>query len=143
VVTTALVASVVGVKQALKGVVPYTLVNYYNKWLYTCAFFREWILGKHYASWTGRQGRKTVITPMTRKRKVVLSSVGASLLPLGVLAATFGLPVLGGVLSLASAYLVGAVGYWHVKDQPQGRHKAVGDAHAPLMASEPKEEVAA
>jgi hypothetical protein len=39
---------------------------------------------------------------------------------------------------------VAAVGYWHIKDQPQGRHKAVVDAHAPLtVQSEPKDKVPA
>lgn len=134
VVTTGLVASVVGVKQALKGVVPYTLVNYYNKWLYTCAFFREWVLGKHFASWTGRQGRKTVITPMTRGRKAGL--LGTSLvlagLGLGAWAAEWTRSAEG--LWAFSAYLVGAVTYWHFRDQPQGRHKAV------VLAKEPEKE---
>ncbi|GHA01104.1 glycosyltransferase [Streptomyces echinoruber] len=49
VVSTALVATVVGVREAVLGVIPYTLVNYYNKWLYLCGFVREWVLGRHYA----------------------------------------------------------------------------------------------
>jgi glycosyltransferase involved in cell wall biosynthesis len=73
VVTIGLVASVVGIGRALKGYVPYLVLNYYNKWLYLCAFSREAILGRHYLSWTGRQGRKTVISPMTRNRKLGLS----------------------------------------------------------------------
>jgi len=77
VVTTALVATVVGVREAALGYFPYLIVNYYNKWLYLCAFVREWILGRHYVSWTGRQGRKTVITKMPRARKLVLSSAAA------------------------------------------------------------------
>jgi cellulose synthase/poly-beta-1,6-N-acetylglucosamine synthase-like glycosyltransferase len=75
VVTTFLVATVVGWKEALLGYFPYLCVNYYNKWLYLCAFVREWILGRHYSSWTGRQGRKTVITPMTARRKLTLSCI--------------------------------------------------------------------
>lgn len=124
VVTTGLAASVVGVKEALIGLVPYTLVNYYNKWLYLCGFTREWILGKHYASWTGRQGRKTQITPMTRGRKKGLSlaslaGAGAGcLLELVDHAASYG-------LLAASGGLLGTVGYWHLRDKPQGRHKAV------------------
>ena len=77
VVSSVLVATVVGVREAVLGIVPYTLVNYYNKWLYLCGFTREWILGRHYASWTGRQGRKTVITPMTQARRRVLGTLGA------------------------------------------------------------------
>lgn len=123
VVTTGLVTSVVGFKQAIKGVVPYTLVNYYNKWLYTCAFFREWILGKHYASWTGRQGRKTVITPMTRSRKAGL--IGWAFVSAGfaLLAQVVGWTGTAVGLDALALYLVGAVSYWHIKDQPRGRHK--------------------
>jgi len=77
VVTTALVATVVGVREAVLGYFPYLVVNYYNKWLYLCAFVREWILGRHYVSWTGRQGRKTVITKMSRARKLTLTSCAA------------------------------------------------------------------
>jgi biofilm PGA synthesis N-glycosyltransferase PgaC len=80
VVTTVLVATVVGVREAVLGYFPYLIVNYYNKWLYLCAFVREWILGRHYVSWTGRQGRKTVITKMSRARKLVLSSSAAAIL---------------------------------------------------------------
>lgn len=71
--TISLVSTVVGFREAVLGYVPYLILNIYNKWLYMCAFGREWILGRHYAAWTGRQGRKTVITPMTRARKITLS----------------------------------------------------------------------
>lgn len=80
VVTTALVATVVGVREAVLGYFPYLIVNYYNKWLYLCAFVREWILGRHYVSWTGRQGRKTVITKMSRARRLVLASSAAGIM---------------------------------------------------------------
>jgi cellulose synthase/poly-beta-1,6-N-acetylglucosamine synthase-like glycosyltransferase len=73
IITTVLVATVVGPKEAVLGYFPYLIVNYYNKWLYLCAFVREWILGRHYTSWTGRQGRKTEITKMTRKHRVGLA----------------------------------------------------------------------
>lgn len=68
-----LVARVIGFQEAVMGVIPYHFLNFYNKWVYLCAFGREWILGRHYASWTGRQGRKLVITPMTGRRKLSLS----------------------------------------------------------------------
>jgi cellulose synthase/poly-beta-1,6-N-acetylglucosamine synthase-like glycosyltransferase len=76
IITTVMVATVVGPKEAVLGYFPYLIANYY-KWLYLCAFVREWILGRHYSSWTGRQGRKTVITKMTRKRKAGLACVVA------------------------------------------------------------------
>jgi biofilm PGA synthesis N-glycosyltransferase PgaC len=71
----ALVASVVGLRRALLGFVPWFFVNIYTRWLYIAALIREWIFGRHYASWTGRQGRATVITPMSARRKKVLSAI--------------------------------------------------------------------
>jgi len=73
-----LVATIVGPKEAVLGFLPWFLVNFYTRWLYIAALFREWVLGRHYASWTGRQGRATVITPMSRGRKIVLTSVGTA-----------------------------------------------------------------
>jgi cellulose synthase/poly-beta-1,6-N-acetylglucosamine synthase-like glycosyltransferase len=67
-----LVATVVGLREATVCFVPWFLVNLYTRWLYMAALFREWVLGRHYASWTGRQGRATVITPMSRQRKIGL-----------------------------------------------------------------------
>ncbi|MFJ6085127.1 glycosyltransferase [Streptomyces sp. NPDC092369] len=72
-----LVSRVVGWKKALIGFAPYTLLNFYNKYLYTRSMFREWLLGRHYAAWTGRSGRKTVITPMTPERRRGLGCAGA------------------------------------------------------------------
>lgn len=83
VITTALVATVVGPKQAIIGYFPYLILNYYNKWLYMCALTREWILGRHYTAWTGRQATKTVITSMTARRKLVLTTL-AALVVIGV-----------------------------------------------------------
>jgi hypothetical protein len=59
--------------------VPWFLVNIYTRWLYMAALFREWVLGRHYSSWTGRQGRATVITPMSRQRKIGLAATAAVL----------------------------------------------------------------
>ncbi|MFL6020752.1 MAG: glycosyltransferase [Gaiellaceae bacterium] len=84
----ALVATVVGLREAVVAFVPWFLVNFYTRWLYIAALFREWVLGRHYASWTGRQGRATVITPMTRRRKVGLSCVAAAALGAAAIFAT-------------------------------------------------------
>ena len=56
-------------KQALVGFPCYWLANWWNKAIYLWTFVREWILGRHYMSWTGRQGRATEIAPMSTKRK--------------------------------------------------------------------------
>jgi cellulose synthase/poly-beta-1,6-N-acetylglucosamine synthase-like glycosyltransferase len=73
VINVGLVATVVGLREATLCFVPWFLVNFYTRWLYLSALFREWVLGRHYASWTGRQGRATVITPMSRQRKIGLT----------------------------------------------------------------------
>lgn len=73
--TTFLVSRVVGWKKAVLGFFPYTILNFYNKYLYTKSMFREWLLGKHYTSWTGRSGRPVTITKMTASRRFGLASV--------------------------------------------------------------------
>ena len=66
-------------KQAIVGFPCYWLANWWNKAIYLWTFIREWILGRHYTSWTGRQGRATEITPMSRRRKIGLISTAAGL----------------------------------------------------------------
>lgn len=66
-------------KQAILGFPCYWLANWWNKAIYLWTFIREWILGRHYTSWTGRQGRATEITPMTRRRKIGLISSATGL----------------------------------------------------------------
>ena len=36
---------------------------------------REWVLGRHLTTWTGRHGRKPTLTPMSPRRKTVLATV--------------------------------------------------------------------
>jgi biofilm PGA synthesis N-glycosyltransferase PgaC len=64
-------------RQALVGFPCYWLANWWNKGIYLWTFVREWILGRHYMSWTGRQGRATEIAPMSRKRRFVLVAAAA------------------------------------------------------------------
>jgi biofilm PGA synthesis N-glycosyltransferase PgaC len=71
------VTTVVGLKEALLGVGPFLLVQFYNKYCYFCAGIREWIFGKRYLNWTGRQGRPTAIGPMSTRRKGVLTGIAA------------------------------------------------------------------
>lgn len=78
-----LVATVVGLREAILGFFPWLVMNFYTRWLYLSALGREWILGRHYTSWTGRQGRATVISPMTSRRKAILT-LGLSALPAAV-----------------------------------------------------------
>jgi poly-beta-1,6-N-acetyl-D-glucosamine synthase len=39
--------------------------------------FREWVLGRHLTTWTGRHGCRATITPMSPRRKVALSACAA------------------------------------------------------------------
>lgn len=39
--------------------------------------FREWVLGRHLTTWTGRHGCRAAITPMSPQRKVALSACAA------------------------------------------------------------------
>jgi biofilm PGA synthesis N-glycosyltransferase PgaC len=73
-----LVAKDLGWRRSLRTSFDYLLVNVINKGIYLWTFIREWILGRHYASWTGRQGRGTVITPMSPLRRRVLGSAATN-----------------------------------------------------------------
>ncbi len=68
-----LVAKDLGWRRSLRTSFDYLLVNVINKGIYLWTLVREWGLGRHYASWTGRQGRGTVITPMSPLRRRVFS----------------------------------------------------------------------
>ena len=72
-----IVTRTITLKQALVGFPCYWLANWWNKGIYLWTFVREWILGRHYMSWTGRQVRKTEIAPMSARRRSVLIAVGA------------------------------------------------------------------
>ncbi|MFC8676719.1 glycosyltransferase [Streptomyces griseorubiginosus] len=119
-----LVSRVVGWKKAALGFAPYTLLNFYNKYLYTRSMFREWLLGRHYASWTGRSGRKTVITPMTRARRRALGTVGAVAgMTVGLLGAFHGSVPLWAIGTAAS----GAIPLSMIRLTGSGRRRAAHD----------------
>lgn len=60
-------------RQAVLGWPAYWLTNFFiNKPIYIWTGVRELVLGKHFTSWTGRQGRSAEVTRMTAKRKVTL-----------------------------------------------------------------------
>ncbi|MFG3020746.1 glycosyltransferase [Streptomyces sp. NPDC048254] len=44
--------------------------------LVTWWLLREWLLGRHLTTWTGRHGCRPAITPMTRRRKAALAAGG-------------------------------------------------------------------
>jgi len=74
----AIVTRTITWRQAIVGFPCYWLANWWNKGIYLWTFIREWILGRHYGSWTGRQGKATVIAPMSRPRKIALIGVAAA-----------------------------------------------------------------
>jgi biofilm PGA synthesis N-glycosyltransferase PgaC len=78
-ITTFIASRTITWKQAIVGFPCYWIANWWNKAIYFWTFIREWILGRHYTSWTGRQGRATEITPMSRRRKIGLISTSAGL----------------------------------------------------------------
>lgn len=129
--TVFLVSKVVGWKKALLGFVPYTSMNFVNKYLYTKALLREWVLGKHYTAWTGRTGRPVEISPMTRERKIGLGMVcvgaaGLSLLLWPSMAAEVGT---GALVSLGAG-MVG-VGVTEPKSKKRKNPSRVKDTYAP------------
>ncbi|MGH8885813.1 MAG: hypothetical protein ACRDYX_11690, partial [Egibacteraceae bacterium] len=70
-----------------------------DRGIYFTTFCREWLFGRHYASWTGRQGRKTVITRMRLPRKLTFaSSLGLVVLLLPATLAVLPSPVRDRVL---------------------------------------------
>ena len=52
----------------------------YDQAIYFWTFIREWILGRDYVSWTGRQGRPTEIAPMSVARRHGLAGTGLLML---------------------------------------------------------------
>jgi poly-beta-1,6-N-acetyl-D-glucosamine synthase len=72
IITMIIVTRTITWRQALVGFPCYWLANWWNKAIYLWTLIREWILGRHYSSWTGRQGRTTAVTPMTTTRKHAL-----------------------------------------------------------------------
>jgi biofilm PGA synthesis N-glycosyltransferase PgaC len=78
-ISMAIVTRTIPVKQALVGFPCYWIANWWNKAIYLWTFFREWILGRHYTSWTGRQGRPTEVTPMSPRRKKILIAAATAL----------------------------------------------------------------
>ena len=79
VISTIIVTRTITLRQALVGFPCYWAANWWNKTIYFWTFVREWILGRHYMSWTGRQGRATEIAPMSRRRKLGLLLVAVSM----------------------------------------------------------------
>lgn len=122
VLTMYLVSRVVGWKKACKGFVPYTTLNFYNKWLYTKAMIREWVFGKHYTAWTGRTGRPVEISAMTRERKRGLGLLSSATGLLVFLVWGFLWPSVYGVASAVPFLIAGLSGI--VTSRKRGKRAA-------------------
>lgn len=74
--TIAVAATVIGPRRALMNFFPHKVVALATTATYLGCGLREWGLGRHLTTWTGRQGRPAVITPMTQRRKTGLTYAG-------------------------------------------------------------------
>jgi cellulose synthase/poly-beta-1,6-N-acetylglucosamine synthase-like glycosyltransferase len=79
VTTLVLASTVIGPRRAVANFLPHKVVAVATTSMYVMCGVREWVLGKHLGSWTGRHGLATEITPMSRRRKAVLT-LGVGLL---------------------------------------------------------------
>ncbi|RKE18826.1 glycosyltransferase family 2 protein [Streptomyces sp. TLI_171] len=75
----------IGIRRTLVNYPAYLLVGTLGALLSLWVMFREWVLGRHLTSWTGRQGRRTVITRMSDRRRLVLTAIGGGAGGLGSL----------------------------------------------------------
>jgi cellulose synthase/poly-beta-1,6-N-acetylglucosamine synthase-like glycosyltransferase len=88
-VTLLVAARMLGLRQALLSFVPHKVVAVATSWMYVWCGLREWVLGKHLTSWTGRQGRPAAMTRVPASRWF---GAAALLTVAGVYLAGFALP---------------------------------------------------
>lgn len=90
-VSTAVAARSLGWRYAIACVPARFVTSTVARLIYGTTFLREWVLGRHYLSWTGRQATASVISPMSSRRRVLfsgLTGVGAVIFVLGALETT-------------------------------------------------------
>lgn len=66
-----------GIRTTLKCLPGWFVLQVVTGPITTWWLFREWVLGRHLTTWTGRHGCKATITPMSTQRKTALSVCGA------------------------------------------------------------------
>jgi poly-beta-1,6-N-acetyl-D-glucosamine synthase len=82
-----------GWKEPFKCLPARIIVSQYTRWVYVWAMIREWFLGRHYGSWTGRLGSKSKISPMSLRRKFALMGSGSAAM------GYFGATIIAGVIT--------------------------------------------
>ncbi len=83
-IPTAVAARDLGPKDAIRCLPAHMVAAVLNRYVYLWALIREWILGRRYAGWTGRQTSVATIAPMSRQRRLALASGGACLASLSL-----------------------------------------------------------
>jgi cellulose synthase/poly-beta-1,6-N-acetylglucosamine synthase-like glycosyltransferase len=89
----------IGLRRTLACYPAYLVVGTMGTVISLWVMFREWVLGRHLTSWTGRQGRRVVITRMSERRRIGLTLAGTAA---GLVGA-----VCGGLLGRDSLLLTG------------------------------------
>ncbi|MFF9640274.1 glycosyltransferase [Kitasatospora aureofaciens] len=90
----------IGIRRTLACYPAYLVVGTMGTVVSLWVMFREWVLGRHLISWTGRQGRRVEITRMSERRRFVLALTGAGAGLVGALS--------GRVLDREYLFLTGA-----------------------------------
>ncbi|MEV7024995.1 glycosyltransferase family 2 protein [Kitasatospora sp. NPDC093558] len=75
----------IGIRRTLGCYPAYLVVGTMGTVVSLWVMFREWVLGRHLTSWTGRQGRRVEITRMSERRRLVLTLAGGCAGLVGVL----------------------------------------------------------
>ncbi|GJF34264.1 hypothetical protein KNE206_69640 [Kitasatospora sp. NE20-6] len=94
-----------GVRRALACYPAYLIVGTLGTAFSLWVMFREWVLGRHLVSWTGRQRRRTVITRISDRRRQTLGLLGGAAgwatVAAGLVLGDRELPVIGMALATA------------------------------------------
>ncbi len=72
--STAVAINQLGVRTTLRCLPGWFLLQTVTGPVTTWWLAREWILGRHLTTWTGRHGRKPTLTPVSTRRKAVLAA---------------------------------------------------------------------
>jgi len=77
--TIALASAEIGVRRTLRSWPCFAVVSMLTSAVSLWTMLREWGLGRHLSSWTGRQGRRSVMTPMPAGRRRVFAGTSLTM----------------------------------------------------------------